>query len=211
MDRLGLSYWQKAFSNLASAFENEKLRLCQLDGAIGDGDHGTSMALGFSKASESLAGQAPRDVADLFKATGNAFISSVGGVTGIVFGTMFLAAGKEVQGQPEIGTEGLAGMFAGALEATKNRGKVQEGSKSMVDALSPAVTALREAADKGLDVEEALARASESAHGGMEATRQMEARVGRARYQKGKGKGHIDAGAASVALVFKTLAKTVVE
>ena len=208
MSTLDLEYWKQAFVELSAAFEAEKLDLCRLDGTIGDGDHGTSMALGFKEAANRLSGDDSSGVGGLLKTVGLAFISSVGGVTGIIFGTLFVDAGKEVTEKADIDTKDLAEMFAAGLAGVKLRGKAKEGDKSMVDALAPAAKALVQASGQGLGPREALDLACRSAEQGMEATRRMHPKVGRARYQKGRAIGHIDAGAASVALMFRTLAQT---
>ena len=208
MEKLNLDYWVTALSRLSEVFGNEEAALCRLDGAIGDGDHGTAMALGFSEAAKHLATEPPSDIGALARMTGNAFVNVVGGVSGIIFGTMFIEAAKTVAGKEEIDTGELASMFQSALAGVKLRGKVKEGDKSMVDALRPAVNALKEAAARDLAPKEALHLAAEAAENGAEATRHMQAIVGRARYQKDKGAGHVDAGATSVALMFRTLAET---
>jgi phosphoenolpyruvate---glycerone phosphotransferase subunit DhaL len=206
MEKLDPAYWQKAFANLAKAFEDEKVALCQLDGAIGDGDHGASMARGFSEAlSQFPALGQPPEIAALFKTTGNAFLGKVGGVTGVIFGTFFIEAGKKAEGLAEIDLPALAAMLDGALDAVKKRGKVQEGDKSMVDAVAPAAAALKQKIERGSSLREALDALAESARQGSEATRQMAAKVGRVRYQKEKGVGHVDPGSASVAIFFRTL------
>ena len=99
-------------------------------------------------------------------------------------------------------------MLDGALEGIEKRGKVREGDKSMVDALAPAIAALKREGGKGADWNEVMEAMSESARQGMEATRQMAGRVGRVRYQKEKGLGHVDPGSASVAIIFRTLQKS---
>jgi dihydroxyacetone kinase-like protein len=203
---LDLAFWTAFCRRLLAAFRENESRLCALDGAIGDGDHGTSMVLGLTQATQDLGKQPPADIGDLFRRLGQAFIDSVGGVTGIVFGSLFRAAGESAGNFQELGTEGLHRALAAGLEAVKQRAKVREGDKSMVDALSPAVTSLARAAAKGLPAAEALALASRVAAAGLEATKSMEARVGRARYQGARAVGHPDAGAASVALIFETLA-----
>jgi len=206
VEKLNLDYWQRAFDNLAAAFNNEKDHLCQLDGAIGDGDHGASMARGFAEATSQRSSQGePADVATLFKTTGNAFLSKVGGVTGVIFGTLFLEAGKQAEGLTEIDAHGLLTMLDSALEAIKKRGKVGEGDKSMVDALAPAVDALRQMADKRVAMQEVLEALNQAATQGREQTKPMAARVGRVRYQREKGVGHVDPGAASIAVLFRTL------
>ncbi len=211
METLDVRYWRRALLDLAQAVEEEKERLCELDGAIGDGDHGTSMARGFRLVAARLASDDFADVGALLRTAGTTLISSVGGVTGIVFGTLFTSAAKVVEGKTETGTAELAEMFAAGLQAVQLRGKAKPGDKSMVDALAPAAEALREADEKGLSVQEALDLAHRSAREGMERTREMQARVGRARYQGEKAVGHIDPGAASVAVILASLARTAAE
>jgi dihydroxyacetone kinase-like protein len=211
MQTLDVQYWRRALLNLARAVEQEKERLCQLDGAIGDGDHGISMATGFRMVGARLASGDLPDIGAILRTAGTTLVSSVGGVTGIVFGTFFIGAAKAAEGRTETGTAELAEMFAAGLEAVQLRGKAKPGDKTMVDALAPAAEALREADEKGLNVQEALDLAYRSAQDGMERTRGMKAKAGRARYQGEKAVGHIDAGAASVALILESLARTATE
>jgi dihydroxyacetone kinase-like protein len=211
MQTLDIQYWRRALLNVTQAVEQEKERLCRLDGAIGDGDHGTSMATGFRLVSARLASGDFSDIGAILHATGTTLVSSVGGVTGIVFGTFFTGAAKVAEGRTETGTAELAEMFAAGLAAVQLRGKAAPGDKTMVDALAPAAEALRKAHEQGLSVREALDLAYRSAREGMERTREMKARVGRARYQGDKAVGHIDAGAASVAVILASLARTAAE
>jgi dihydroxyacetone kinase-like protein len=211
MQTLGVRYWRRALLDVARAVEREKGRLCELDGAIGDGDHGTSMAMGFRLAADRLTSGEFADVGALFHATGTALVGSVGGVTGIVFGTFFLNAGKAAEGRTETGTADLAEMFGAGLQAVQLRGKAKPGDKTMVDALAPAADALRAAESEGIEPGEALRLAGEAAREGMERTRAMQANVGRARYQGARAVGHVDPGAASVALIMQALAKAAAE
>jgi dihydroxyacetone kinase-like protein len=206
MAGLDLAFWRAASRRLAEGFRENESRLCALDGAIGDGDHGTSMLLGLTRAEQELDRRPPADVGELLRSIGQAFLDEVGGVTGIVFGSLFLAAGEDSGPAQELDAAGLRRALAAGLEAVKRKAKVQEGDKSMVDALAPAVTALAEAAARALPAAEALALAARAAKAGLEATKAMEARVGRARYQGARAIGHSDAGAASIVLIFETLA-----
>ncbi len=208
MATLDVHYWRRALLDVAEAIEQEKDRLCELDGAIGDGDHGTSMAMGFGLVAAKLASDDFADVGAVLRMTGSTLVSSVGGVTGIVFGTFFVSGAKPAEGKTETGTAELAEIFAAGLRAVQLKGKANPGDKTMVDALAPAAEALREADEKGLSVQQALDLARTAAREGMERTRGMTARVGRARYQGEKAVGHIDAGAASVALILASLAGT---
>jgi dihydroxyacetone kinase-like protein len=206
-------FWAAAVDALAAAFTDAEVTLCGYDGAIGDGDHGTSMRLGFQEAQARLrtAAAPASSPSEILGTVGEAFIDTVGGVTGVVFGSLFLSAGESAAGAPGLDAAGLHRAFASGLSAVKQRGKVTEGDKSMVDALSPAVTALRAAADSGQPVHRALQAAARAAGEGRDATTSMEGKVGRARTQPARGRGHVDAGAASVALVFQTLAALAAE
>jgi phosphoenolpyruvate---glycerone phosphotransferase subunit DhaL len=209
MEKLNLDYWRRVFSNLTAAFNAAKIALCQLDGAIGDGDHGASMARGFQEMENELStvGEPP-DVATLFRTAGNAFLNKVGGVSGVIFATFFLEAGKKAEGLTEIDASTLTLMLAAALEGVKKKGRVNEGDKSMIDALAPAVATLHQMTAKGADWKEVLPALAAAARQGSEATKTMPAKVGRARYQREKGVGHVDPGSASIAIFFRTLAET---
>jgi dihydroxyacetone kinase-like protein len=205
MKRLELGYWTSAFGALKTAFAAAEQQLCGYDAAIGDGDHGTSMALGFAEAERALAEHEPTDIGELFQTAGVAFMGNVGGVTGVVFGTLFLSLSEATAGVGALTVRELRNALADAVDAVKVRGKVREGQKSLVDALAPAVRALERAEESG--PREALKAAASAAREGMEATRSMEAGVGRARYQGANAIGHVDPGAASVALMFEILAE----
>ena len=207
MSALNGDFWTGAVDKLAAAFEEHQARLCGYDGAIGDGDHGTSMLRGFREAQASLRKEPAAGPADALRRTGEAFVENVGGVTGVVFGTLFMAAGEGAPGAGRVDAAALHSMFAQGLAAVCRRANAAEGDKTMVDALSPAVEALRAAAQAGDTAEDALAAAARAAEAGMNATIPLEARVGRARYQAGKGRGHVDAGAASICLLFQVLAE----
>jgi phosphoenolpyruvate---glycerone phosphotransferase subunit DhaL len=209
VQKLDRNYWQKAFANLAAAFEEEKAHLCQLDGAIGDGDHGASMARGFAEAALQLSslGETP-EIGTIFQITGKAFLNKVGGVSGVIFGTFFIEAGKKAEELKEIDAAAFAAMLKQSLEGIKTRGKVKEGDKSMIDALAPAIAAVVQMAESGAAMKEILESAYEAAKQGTESTKQMPGKIGRARYQKEKGIGHVDAGSASVAIFFRSLKET---
>ncbi len=207
MSGLDVRFWTAAVDALAVAFAAAEAELCALDGAIGDGDHGSSMLRGFQDAQAALRERPAASPAEVCTRTGEAFMDHVGGVTGMVFGTLFSAAGGGAADAGETDTALLHAMFAAGLAAVKRVGKAAEGDKCMVDALAPATAALAAAAEAGLAPAAALAEAARAAEAGRDRTIGMEAKVGRARYQAGKGAGHVDAGAASVCLLFQALAR----
>lgn len=193
---------------MAQAFEANMERLSQLDAALGDGDHGTSMVRSFRAIIAKLdAAPPPPDIASLLRLAGMTLLSVSGGATGPLFGTIFLEAGKQAQGKSQIDLAGVAAMMNAASAGVMARGGAQPGDKTMVDALAPAAEALARASAEGLDLATALAQASAAALAGAQATAAMPATKGRARYLGERSRGHEDAGAHSVALIIDVLAQ----
>jgi phosphoenolpyruvate---glycerone phosphotransferase subunit DhaL len=196
--------WMKRFA--AEVAEN-RAYLTKLDGAIGDGDHGTNMDRGMKKALERLEATDGDDIGASLKAVGMALVSSVGGAAGPLYGTLFLQMGQATAGQSEIDLAGFTEALDAGVQGVIKRGKAEPGDKTMLDALGPALDALR-AAD-GDDVADALQRAAEAAREGMEATVPLVARKGRASYLGERSAGHQDPGATSSHLLLKTAAEAV--
>jgi dihydroxyacetone kinase-like protein len=167
MKHLDLQFWSQAVGLLAGAFAENEVRLCEYDGAVGDGDHGTSMLLGFSQAQKSVEAGPPADIGQVFRHLGDAFMGNVGGVTGVIVGSTFAAIAESTAGAQELGTNDLCRAFSAGLFAMKKRGKANEGDKSMVDALSPAVHAMGAAAEQRQTSDGALRRASQAAAAGL--------------------------------------------
>jgi dihydroxyacetone kinase-like protein len=196
--------WMKRFA--AEVAEN-RTYLTRLDGAIGDGDHGTNMDRGMKKALERLEATDSDDIGASLKAVGMALVSSVGGAAGPLYGTLFMQMGQAAAGKSELDLAGFTEALDAGVQGVIKRGKAEPGDKTMLDALGPALDALR-AAD-GDDVGDALQRAAEAAREGMEATVPMVARKGRASYLGERSAGHQDPGATSSHLLLKTAAEAV--
>jgi dihydroxyacetone kinase-like protein len=176
-------------------------RLCAADRDLGDGDHGVTMARAFAAARDALRSAPASPGGDL--AILGAKLMGAGGTAGIVFGTWFSTAGRVI-GSKELDGPLLAQAMTEAAEAVRSRSKASPGDKTMVDALLPAVEALRASANAG--VEAALDEAALSAARGAESTRDMVARVGQAKTLGARAKGFVDPGALSVAIIFEGLA-----
>jgi dihydroxyacetone kinase-like protein len=196
--------WMKRFA--ADVAENRQY-LTKLDGAIGDGDHGTNMDRGMKKALERLEATDGDDIGASLKAVGMALVSSVGGAAGPLYGTLFLQMGQAAAGRSELDLAGFTDALDAGVQGVIKRGKAEPGDKTMLDALGPALEALR-AAD-GDDVAGALQQAAEAAREGMEATVPLVARKGRASYLGERSAGHQDPGATSSHLLLKTAAEAV--
>ena len=189
------------FRLLASTFEREKERLGELDAAVGDGDHGAGTARGFAKAAEA-ATASPDDAGKVFTVAGRAIMTGVGGASGTLFATLFLEIGRAADGA-ETGLPQLATGTRNAVARISRLGKAKAGDKTMIDALEPAAEALEQHSNDPPSV--ALAAAAKAAQEGAEATRDMVAKHGRARYVPDAGRGHLDPGAVSTALIFETM------
>jgi phosphoenolpyruvate---glycerone phosphotransferase subunit DhaL len=181
--------------------------LTQLDAAIGDADHGTNMDRGFTAVIEKLEGlEAPPG--RLLITAGGTLVSTVGGASGPLWGTALRRAGRALGEADEFGGSELASALDAALDAVVDLGAAQEGDKTMVDALAPAVRALRERLDDGSTVAEALAAARAAGEDGMRATVPLQASKGRASYLGERSIGHQDPGATSTALIIAALERS---
>lgn len=187
---------------IADKIIGQKPYLTEIDSAIGDGDHGIGMAGGMQKAKDKLNKQETfESVYDVFAIAGKAMLMSMGGASGVIFGSLYLSGAKGMEAKPELTASDLAAMERKSLEAIKERGKAQVGDKTMVDALEPAVIAMEENTEKGLL--EMLKAGEVAAAKGLEDTKGYTAKFGRAKSLMERAIGHQDAGATSVYLIFQ--------
>jgi dihydroxyacetone kinase-like protein len=196
--------WVRAF---AAAIAENKEYLTELDSAIGDADHGINMNRGFQAVLAKLEGGAQgvqADVGALLKTVGMTLVSTVGGASGPLYGTLFLQMGSSAAGKPELSEEDWAAALAAGVAGVQRRGKAELGDKTMIDALVPAVEALRSSLAGGATAGEALHRSTEAAHDGMTATIPLVARKGRASYLGERSANHQDPGATSSWLLLRT-------
>jgi dihydroxyacetone kinase-like protein len=182
--------------------------LTQLDAAIGDADHGANMERGFTAVVAALDGLGGEPPGKVLVAAGRTLVSNVGGASGPLWGSALRRAGKELGDAEEFGPEELAAALDAALAAIVELGAAEEGDKTMVDALAPALRALHAGLVNGTAVTAAFDAATAAAEAGMRATAPMQARKGRASYLGERSIGHQDPGATSTALVLAALGRT---
>jgi len=197
--------WIKAY---AKAIEEQRNYLTDLDSAIGDADHGVNMDRGFKAVIGKLPEVSDKDIGTIFKTVGMTLLSTVGGAGGPLYGTLFLQAGMKTAGKMELSLSDWTEALEAALSGIVMRGKAQVGDKTMVDALTPAVNALKDALRVNQPLNKALEMSAEAARKGMEATIPLVARKGRASYLGERSAGHQDPGATSSHLLLKTAALT---
>lgn len=190
----------------AAVLHENRDYLTQLDSPIGDADHGINMDRGFKAVAEKLPTVANMDIGSILKTVGTTLVSTVGGASGPLYGTAFLRAGMATAGKNELYEADVVTMLEAALEGIKTRGKAQPGEKTMVDALTPALAAMKEAEQQNRGMSQLLRRGSDAAEAGVKATIPLLATKGRASYLGERSIGHQDPGATSSWLMLKALA-----
>ena len=186
--------------------ENEAL-LSQLDSATGDGDHGSAMVSAVNAADKALTEWDKASIKSLLHGVGWGMMCIDGGSTGPLWGSLFMGMSKGAGDVESIDSAALAVMFEAGLEKLQKQSKAGVGDKTMMDALIPAVGAIRAAADASASVNDALAAAAIAAAAGAAATSEMLAKFGRARNLGDRVIGHVDPGATSMSLLFKAFSE----
>ena len=197
----------RAIDYICDAIEQEKDYLSELDGAIGDGDHGVNMAKCFREVKKKLPESQGKHTEGILKDVGMVVLNSVGGAMGALYGTFFLKLAQASSGKKAIQLNDLVEMFQTAEQGILDIGKAKVGDKTLVDTLSPAVRSLEDSRDKGLSLSEALTALETAAKMGMESTKDMIAKIGRASRLGERTIGHQDAGATSCYLILSAMAR----
>jgi phosphoenolpyruvate---glycerone phosphotransferase subunit DhaL len=194
-----------ALHRMADNLEGAKDFLCQLDAAVGDGDQGVTMAIGFRAVRNGLAALQGQDIGTIITKSGLTFNGAAASTIGALLATACMRAGREAKGRQEIGLAELAKMAEAAQAGIQERGKAQIGDKTVLEMLVPTVQALRTAADQGASLEEALRRSLLAAEEGVKATIPLKSKIGRAAWLADRTVGHQDPGATSFCLMWKSV------
>jgi len=191
----------RMIAGAASAIREQHAMLSELDCAAGDGDHGSTMLRTMDRLEAAFAPGSPEDLKTCLKDAGWSVLGVDGGASSSLLGVFF-------GGMADAADDELIVLFEAGLSALRKQTKAQPGDKTMMDALVPAVLAIRAAADQEKSTSEALHDAALAAHAGADATRNMTARHGRAKFLGEKTRGHADPGATSVSLLFEGFDKS---
>jgi len=191
-----------------TAVDNEKY-FCELDGVVGDGDFGYSLARGFEKVLEDWDQIDHSSPGNFLKKVSAIIVGRVGGVSGTIWGTAFLRAGMTLgtKTSSDITQNDVIAMFRSAIEGIKKRGDTDLGDKTLLDALVPAVDQLEKSLKEGKDSTTAIEEATIVARKCAEATRPMLAKRGRASYTGERSIGTLDAGAVAIAVMFENVSQ----
>lgn len=193
------------FTSAAEQVRREHQYLSELDSAAGDGDHGTTMVRVAERLESAARDDAPKNLCSLLREMGWSVMGVDGGASSAILGTFFAGMGDS-----DIGETMDCAQFAKALKsgltAVGRQTTAQPGDKTMMDALVPAVNAISAAAHSGKDIAEALNDGATAARLAADSTKGLVARYGRAKFLGEKTRGLPDAGATSVALLFRGFA-----
>lgn len=195
---LDTDFFRRWMAAAAASVKREANHLTELDSAIGDADHGSNLQRGFTAVTAVLENDAPATPGAVLALAGRQLISTVGGASGPLYGTLLRRTGKALGDAAEVTQEQLAQAFAAGVAAVGQLGGAQAGDKTMLDALLPAAEALATSFEG----------AANAARAGAEATVPLQARKGRASYLGERSIGHQDPGATSSALLVEALAAT---
>ncbi len=174
--------------------------LRDLDASIGDGDLGITISKGFKAVEEILSVTEDRKIGRILREAGMAFNEANPSTFGVFLATAFNEAAREVKDNESVDIDDMGRMFQAATQGIAKRGNAKEGDKTILDALVPASRAFQEAAGNGSSVYDALQHAAEAAKDGAGRTKEMKARIGRARSFGDRTRGVQDPGATAVSL-----------
>ncbi|MFI2636021.1 dihydroxyacetone kinase subunit DhaL [Streptomyces collinus] len=192
---LDADFFRRWMTATAASVDREAERLTALDSPIGDADHGSNLQRGFTAVVAALEKEAPGTPGGVLTLAGRQLISTVGGASGPLYGTLLRRTGKALGDAGEVSAEQLAEAFRAGVDAVMKLGGAAPGDKTMIDALVPAVDALGDS----------FAAARTAAEEGAVATTPLQARKGRASYLGERSIGHQDPGATSSALLIAGL------
>ncbi|ELP70568.1 dihydroxyacetone kinase subunit DhaL [Streptomyces turgidiscabies] len=195
---LDADFFRRWMTATAVSVGREAERLTALDSPIGDADHGSNLRRGFDAVAAVVAEKVPDTPGAVLVLAGSRLISTVGGASGPLYGTLLRRTGKALGDAPEVSAEQFADALRAGVDAVMALGGATPGDKTMIDALVPAVDALTDS----------FAAARTAAEEGALATVPLQARKGRASYLGERSIGHQDPGATSAALLIATLAET---
>ena len=204
-ENLDLSDTIEMVKQVALSIIDSEPYLTDADRNLGDGDHGLGMERGMKAVIEKIESSSFNQISDVFKSAGMAMMSSMGGASGALFGTLFRNGGKALDGEETLNSEGLKNFLNAANDGVKLRGGASPGDKTMIDALEPAA---REASENiSLPLYELISLVSQAADRGKEESKDMIATMGRAKTLGERSLGYPDAGACSVAIILKSMSE----
>ena len=207
-EHISTQYGSDIVTDLVSVIVGNREYLSEIDGAIGDGDHGINMSKGFT-----LCGNAIKDktltLAQAFDAVSDALMEGIGGSMGPLYGSLFMGMADSVRDTPALNKEAFAAMLRNGLSELQDISSAGVGDKCLMDTLIPAVESFEHSVSRGDSFSQSLAHMKAAAARGRDSTRDLVAKIGRASRLGERSRGVLDAGAVSCCLLLTQLADTV--
>ena len=189
----------------ARKINEEETAVTEADSATGDGDHWINIHMGFSKLLENEMELRGLSFPDMFKKIGMLLMSGVGGSSGVLYGSAYIAASKICADTNTLSPQGLCDVLCARSTAIMQRGQAEPGYKTMVDSIYPAAQTFKAGLSSGAELDKLFSAVAKAADEGAQKTKAMEAVKGRASYQLNKGVGLIDPGALTMSYQICTL------
>ena len=192
---------------LIATINDNRAYLSEIDGAIGDGDHGINMSKGFSQCRDRLLETAPLPgLGESLETLGMTLLEGIGGSMGPLYGSFFIGFAETLAGARLLDAELFGRALAHAIDEVESVGSAKVGDKTLIDTLVPARDAYLAAVSGGADFAAALSAMTDAAEQGWKSTKDLQARIGRASRLGERSIGVLDAGATSCFLLLRTLA-----
>ncbi len=204
-NELNLDDLKKIIERITETLDENSAYLSELDSFVGDGDHGTTISRGFGEVIKKIKENPLDDISSLLKTVGLTLISSMGGASGPIFGSIFTSMAKTVEGKDKINLKDLNNMFSDALDKVMQIGGAFPGDKTLIDSLNPIVESLKESSSKELSLKDAVSLVEIAALEGAESTKDMIGKKGRSKYLGERSIGYQDAGATTMYLIIKSI------
>lgn len=201
----------KIIDKMAEIIIENEVYFCELDSVAGDGDFGMSVAKGFKQLKTEWDDLSTDNIGSFLKDSGMIITEYCGGASGPIWGSAFRAAAKSAKGKEEVTLAEFADMIEAAVAGIQKRGQAKLGDKTLLDALIPFGVALRDGANDGLEMHDAMINAAAAARDGAEKTKSMVANRGRASYVGERSLNHPDAGAMALGIIFTGIVESFTE
>lgn len=196
--------------NLIKTIQANREYLSEIDGLIGDGDHGINMNKGFSMTEERLGSDTNIPLAKALKTLGRVLLMEIGGSMGPLYGTFFIEMSKQCDGKEDIDAQTFANMLKAAIAGINSLGNAKVGDKTLMDTLIPAQLAFNLALEEGKSFITALQDLKTAAEQGKDSTKDLVAKIGRASRLGERSRGVLDAGATSCNLILQSMADSMI-
>jgi dihydroxyacetone kinase-like protein len=203
--------FKKILLTIQNRVEQQKDYLSELDRALGDGDHGVTMSLGWQAIADKVNAFEAEDCGLLCKEIAMSFLNAVGSSVGPLYATAFLRGSVVLQGKAVINEEAMVGFWSAMVQGIQERGKAQLGDKTMLDTWIPAIESLQQAYHEDKDMVACLHDAAQAGERGMESTKDLLSKKGRSSKLGDRALGHLDPGATSAAIILSAFYESVKE